>query len=119
MAGPDVLFRIRSFDEALASSYYAERYFAKTLTGFTGLAIFIAVLGLFGLSLLMAARRTREIGIRKVHGASVWRIIMTINKSFTIYTGVAFVLSVPLEWNRTENLVRQELRAHLSQILFY
>lgn len=96
MGGPDVLFRIQSYDDALANVYHTERSFAKTLTGFTGLAIFIAVLGLFGLSLLLASRRTKEIGIRKVHGASVLNIMATINKSFTIYTGLAFVLSVPL-----------------------
>jgi len=96
MAGPDVLFSIQSFDEALASTYTTERNFAQTLTGFTGLAIIIAILGLFGLSLLMAARRTREIGIRKVYGAPVWRVILTINRSFTIYTMFAFLLSIPL-----------------------
>jgi len=96
MAGPDVLFRILSFDESLAMSYSGDRDFAKTLTGFSILAIFIAMLGLFGLSLLMATRRIREIGIRKVHGASIWRIIATVNKSFTMYAGLAFILSVPL-----------------------
>ena len=96
MGGPDVLYSIQSFDDALANMYNTERSFAKTLTGFTGLAIFIAVLGLFGLSLLLASRRTKEIGIRKVYGAPVWRIVTTINRSFTIYTGLALLIAIPL-----------------------
>ncbi len=96
MGGPDVYFEIASYDEALAKLYNTERNFAKTLMGFTGLAIFIAVLGLFGLSLLLASKRNREIGIRKVYGASVLRVIATINKSFVYYTLVAWILAIPL-----------------------
>jgi len=96
VGGPDVYFEIVSFDDALANMYNEERNFAKTLTGFTGLAIFIAVLGLFGLSLLLASKRTKEIGIRKVHGAPVLSVIKSINKGFVYFTFFAWLLSIPL-----------------------
>ncbi len=92
---PDVPFVAQDFNDALASMYSRERDFAITIMGFTGLAVFIAVLGLFGLSLLLATKRTKEVGIRKIHGATVMQIIRSINKSFVIYTLSAFILSVP------------------------
>jgi len=93
---PEATFSAVEFNQAIANMYSRERDFAFTIMGLTGLAVFIAVLGLFGLSLLLATKRTREVGIRKIHGASVLQIIQTINKSFIIYTLTALILSIPI-----------------------
>jgi len=93
---PEASFSAVEFNQAIANMYSRERDFAFTIMGLTGLAVFIAALGLFGLSLLLANKRTREVGIRKIHGASVLQIMQSINKSFVIYTLAALILSIPI-----------------------
>ena len=65
---------------------------------FAGLAIIIACLGLFALTAFTAEQRTKEIGIRKVMGASVGSIIFLLSKEFGRLIIIAFVLAVPLAW---------------------
>ncbi|MDX1619190.1 MAG: FtsX-like permease family protein, partial [Balneolaceae bacterium] len=62
------------------------------------LAIIIASLGLFGLAALMVVRRTKEIGVRKVLGATASQIVLMVNKEFTGLVVIAFVLAVPFTW---------------------
>ena len=68
------------------------------LSVFSGLAILIACVGLFGLSAYTASLRTKEIGIRKVLGASVGGVIVLLSKDFTKLVIIAFVLAVPIAW---------------------
>jgi putative ABC transport system permease protein len=68
------------------------------LTVFAALTIFIACLGLFGLTIFTAEQRTREIGIRKVLGASVSGIVQLLSKEFVTLVAIAFVLAAPLGW---------------------
>src|SRR6185436_10058935 len=63
---------------------------------FTLIAILISCLGLYGLSIYVAERRVKEIGIRKVMGASVAAIVGMLSKDFIILVGIAFVISVPV-----------------------
>ncbi len=72
-----------------------EKIFAKTITFFTALAIFISCLGLYGLSVFTAEQRTKEIGIRKVCGASAQSIVILLNKNFTKLILISIVLSIP------------------------
>ena len=65
---------------------------------FGGLAIFISCLGLFGLSAFMAEQRTKEIGVRKVLGASVFSITQLLNKDFLKLVGISFLISFPIAW---------------------
>ena len=65
---------------------------------FTGIAIFIACLGLFGLSAFTISQRVREIGIRKVLGASVQDIVLTLSKDFMALVLVATVIAFPVAW---------------------
>jgi putative ABC transport system permease protein len=95
---PEQVFEARYFDEQIAEFYYDENRFAATCKGFGGLAIFIACLGLFGLAAHAAQRRTKEIGIRKVLGASVAGITGLIARDFLILVGIAIPLASVLAY---------------------
>ncbi|MDO5666078.1 MAG: ABC transporter permease [Bacteroidia bacterium] len=93
---PDQPFRMSFVDEDLAANYKREIRTQKLLTIFSLLAIFISMLGLYGLSMQIILRRTKEIGIRKVNGATISEILSMLNKRFVIWVLVAFVVAVPL-----------------------
>ncbi len=83
-------------DEHFNQQYKADQQFGTIFSIFSALAIFIATLGLFGLSSLTAIQRTKEIGIRKVLGASMFGLLRLISKDFMVLIGVAILLSIPL-----------------------
>jgi putative ABC transport system permease protein len=85
-------------DEFFGSQYRAEERLNSIIAWFSGLAIFIACLGLLGLSSFMAEQRTKEIGIRKVLGASVANIIRHISREFIILISIANILAWPLAY---------------------
>ncbi len=73
-------------------------FIGKLALLFGGLAIFISCLGLFGLSAFMAEQRTKEIGVRKVLGASVFSITQLLNRDFLILVGFSYLVAFPLAW---------------------
>lgn len=85
-------------DDHYNQQYQSDRQFGKVFGIFSSLAIFIACLGLFGLSSLTALQRTKEIGVRKVLGASVPSILSLVSKDYILLMLVAIVLAVPLAW---------------------
>jgi putative ABC transport system permease protein len=85
-------------DTFFNEQYKAERQFGQVFGLFAGLAVLIASLGLFGLISYAATQRTREIGIRKVMGASVSGIVLLLSKDFVKLVGIAVVIAVPLAW---------------------
>lgn len=85
-------------DEHYNQQYNADQQFGKVFGVFSGLAIFIACLGLFGLSSLTAIQRTKEIGVRKVLGASVTSILALVSKDYLVLIGLAIVFATPLTW---------------------
>jgi putative ABC transport system permease protein len=85
-------------DEAYNNQYKTDQQFGKVFTVFAGLAIFIACLGLFGLSSLTAIQRTKEIGVRKVMGASVPGILLLVSRSYVELIGAAIIISIPVSW---------------------
>jgi putative ABC transport system permease protein len=90
--------RYAFLEDNLQAAYEAEQR-AGTLFGvFSTLAIAIACVGLFGLAAYTANLRTKEIGIRKVMGASVGSVILLLTKEFTKLILIAFLLAVPLSW---------------------
>jgi putative ABC transport system permease protein len=95
---PGQPFQYSFLDEDFASLYSTEQRLGKTFGVFATLAILIACLGLFGLTAFTAEQRTKEIGIRKVLGASVSSIVLLLSKEFGRLILVAFVLAVPLAW---------------------
>jgi len=85
-------------DEKFASLYASEQRTQKIFTAFTLLAIVIATLGLFGLSAFVLEQRRKEIGIRKVLGASARRVLLMVSKEFLSLVTIAFIISVPVTW---------------------
>ncbi|MEM6540666.1 MAG: FtsX-like permease family protein, partial [Bacteroidota bacterium] len=78
--------------------YKADQQFGSAFGIFTSLAIFVACLGLFGLASYTTSQLTKEIGVRKVLGASVIRILNLLYKEFAMLLLLAFVISIPLAW---------------------
>ncbi len=91
-------FTYQFLDDAFNSLYGAEQRVGKVFGVFAFLAIFLACLGLFGLAAFTTAQRTKEIGIRKVLGASVASIVALLSKDFLKLVGIGFLLAAPLAW---------------------
>ncbi|MFZ5973454.1 MAG: ABC transporter permease [Bacteroidota bacterium] len=91
-------FKYRFLDESLKANYEAEQRAGTLFSIFSGLAILIACVGLFGLAAYTASLRTKEIGVRKVLGASVMGVVLLLSKDFTKLILIAFALAVPLGW---------------------
>jgi putative ABC transport system permease protein len=91
-------FRYQFLDESIENLYTTERKIGKIFGYFSGLAIFIACLGLFGLASFMAERRTKEIGIRKVLGAKVAGIVLLLSGEFTLWVLIANIISWPVAY---------------------
>lgn len=85
-------------DEQYNRQYQTEQQYGKIFTTASLLAIFIACLGLFGLAAFTAEQRTKEIGVRKVMGASVSSIVGLLSTDFLKLVAIAFVIAVPLVW---------------------
>ncbi|MBT3251757.1 MAG: FtsX-like permease family protein [Candidatus Marinimicrobia bacterium] len=94
----DQAFEYELFDDHFAAQYQAEVMTKKLVTRFTVLAMFIACLGLFGLASYSAERRTKEIGIRKVLGASVRGITARLSLEFTKWIIISNLIAFPLAW---------------------
>lgn len=95
---PEEEFNYSFFDENIAKFYKKEQQTASLLNWSTGLAIFISCLGLLGLVIYTTTQRTKEIGIRKVLGASVMQIASLLSKDFLRLVMLAFVIAAPLGW---------------------
>ena len=95
---PDWPFQYHFLDDTFARLYQSEERFNKIFLYLTVLAIIIACLGLFGLAAFIAEQRTKEIGIRKVLGASVAGITSMLSKDFLKLVLVAIVIATPVAW---------------------
>ncbi|HET8864068.1 MAG TPA: ABC transporter permease [Gracilimonas sp.] len=96
--GPGTPFNYAFLDDQFDSMYKAEDRLAEIFRSFTFLAIIIACLGLFGLAAFSAERRTKEIGIRKVMGASIANIVSLLSKDFVKLVILGFVIAIPIAW---------------------
>jgi len=95
---PGNLFDYYFLDEKFNEQYSNDQLFGKVFSLFAGFAIFIACLGLLGLSLFATAQRTKEIGVRKVLGASISNILVLISRDFIKLVLVAAVIAFPFAW---------------------
>jgi putative ABC transport system permease protein len=95
---PDYPFNVRFFDEVLNSLYGKEQRTGLLITLFSLVAIFISIVGVFGLVVFDSEYRRKEIGIRKVFGATTHEILVTFNKSYIRILVLCFVLSAPIAW---------------------
>lgn len=96
--GAEEPFTYSFLDERYNNTYKAEQKMGLILGIFAGLTIFVACLGLFGLAKFTAAQRTKEIGIRKVLGASVAQVTGMLSKEFLLLVLISCVLAFPVAW---------------------
>ena len=95
---PTRAFQYQTVDEFMKEGYVIEEIMLKSIRIFALVAIFIGCLGLYGLVSFMAAKKTKEIGIRKVLGASFGQILFKFSNRFFVLTFLAFVISAPLAY---------------------
>jgi predicted lysophospholipase L1 biosynthesis ABC-type transport system permease subunit len=95
---PAYPFSYGFLDQDLANLYQGEHRMGRLFNLFAILAIFISCMGLYGLSAFMAEQRTKEIGVRKVLGASVFKVVYLLSTGFTRLILIAVVIAVPVAW---------------------
>lgn len=95
---PEYAFTSHFADDTIENFYRQENQLSLLYKIFACIAIFISCLGLYGLVSFMAAQKTKEVGIRKVLGASVGNIVVMFSKEFTVLIGIAFIIAVPVAW---------------------
>lgn len=95
---PDNKFEYTFFDESIASFYETEQKTAQIMNAAMLVSIFISCMGLFGVTTFMASQRTREIGIRKVMGATVTSIVQLLSIDFVRLVGLAILIASPIAW---------------------
>jgi putative ABC transport system permease protein len=95
---PDAPFEYQFLDDTLGNQYSTEIRISRILNTFTVLAIFLSCLGLLGLTSFMAEQRTKEIGVRKVLGASITGIVILLSKEFAKWVLLANVIAWPLAY---------------------
>lgn len=116
---PDNPFEYSFADQLFADRFNNERRVAKLSSGLAVLAIFICCLGLFGLASFMAEQRTKEIGIRKVLGASIGNLWRMMSKDFVLLVVIAGVIAAPLAYYMAVDWLTQfEYRVQLSWYVF-
>jgi putative ABC transport system permease protein len=106
-------------DQHFNEQYHADRQFGQVFAAFTGIGIFVACLGLFGLVSYTIIQRTKEIGIRKVLGASVNGILRLLYEDFARLIVISFLVAAPLGWYAANQwLQTYAFRVDISWLLF-
>jgi len=95
---PDSFFEPEFVDDQIQRAYQQEQTMGRLINFFAGVALLIGCMGLYGLILFMVVQRTKEVGVRKVLGASVASILWMFNREFLQLIGIAFTVSAPLGW---------------------
>ncbi len=95
---PDYVFEYKFLDDKVESFYKQENQLASLYKIFAFIAIFLSCLGLYGLASFMAVQRIKEVGIRKVLGATAANIVYLFSKEFIFLISIAFVIAAPVAW---------------------
>src|SRR4029078_2151415 len=95
---PNYVYEYRFLDDKIASFYKQEAQLSQLYKIFAAIAIFLSCLGLYGLASFMAVQRIKEVGIRKVLGASAGNIVYLFSKEFIILIAIAFAIATPISW---------------------
>jgi len=116
---PNLPFNYSFIDEDYAKKFADEQRIGKLASFFTILAIFISCLGLFGLASFVAEQRRKEIGIRKVLGASTYKLWQMLSKEFAALVIISCLIAIPLAWYYSNNWLQQyEYRTSISAWIF-
>jgi putative ABC transport system permease protein len=116
---PDYVFEYQFMDEAVANFYKQESQLAALYKIFAAIAIFLGCLGLYGLASYMAAQRIKEVGIRKVLGASIGSIVYLFSKEFIVLISIAFLIASPIAWYFMHNWLQDyAFRINISWWIF-
>jgi len=95
---PDFVYEYKFLDDKIASFYKQENQLAQLYKFFAAIAILLSCLGLYGLASFMAVQRIKEVGIRKVLGATAGSIVYLFSKEFIILIAIAFAIATPIAW---------------------
>jgi putative ABC transport system permease protein len=95
---PDFVYEYRFLDDKIGNFYKQENQLATLYKIFAAIAIFLSCLGLYGLASFMAVQRIKEVGIRKVLGATAGNIVYLFSKEFIILIAIAFTIATPIAW---------------------
>jgi putative ABC transport system permease protein len=116
---PDVPFKYEFLDETIRNFYKTERRTSKLANTATGMAIFISCLGLFGLASFTTTQRAKEIGIRKILGATVNQLTFLLTKEFLLFVLIAFIVASPVAWYASNQwLAEYTYRTEVSTWMF-
>lgn len=116
---PEAIFSFEFLDEQIRAFYDSQRRMSVLVGIFASMAILIGCLGLLGLATFMANQKTKEIGIRKVLGASVQSIFLIFSREFALLIVGGFVLAVPFAWYLTNKFLEQfEYKIQLGPLFF-
>jgi predicted permease len=117
---PEYVYNAAFLEDNIKNFYAAEERLSAMYKVYAALAIFISCLGLYGLVSYMVVRKTKEVGIRKVLGASVQSILYLFSKEFTILIAIAFVLAAPVAWWMMNNWLRDyEFKIEIGAGVFF
>jgi ABC-type antimicrobial peptide transport system permease subunit len=100
---PDEDFNYTFFDKKIEAFYKEDQQLSKLLSWSAAVAVFISCLGLLGLVIFITNKRVKEIGIRKVLGASVAQIVTLISRDFMKLLLLAFIIATPIAWWQTHS----------------
>ncbi|MBL7840390.1 MAG: ABC transporter permease [Cyclobacteriaceae bacterium] len=118
-AYPKHIFEYTFLDERIREFYESEGKMSVIIGAFTTIAIVIGCIGLFGLATFMANQRIKEIGVRKVLGASVQGIVFSFSKEFIVLIVIAFVFAAPLGWLAMRSWLQEfEYRIDVGPVIF-
>jgi ABC-type antimicrobial peptide transport system permease subunit len=95
---PDYVYEYHFLDDRIESFYKQEKQLAQLYSVFSAIAIFLSCLGLYGLAAFMAAQRIKEVGIRKVLGATAGNIVYLFSREFILLIAIAFAIATPITW---------------------
>jgi ABC-type antimicrobial peptide transport system permease subunit len=116
---PSAPFEYKFTDQEYALKFAAEKRIGKLASVFAALAIFISCLGLFGLASFVAEQRTKEIGIRKIVGASIYNLWAMLSRDFIVLVLIASFIAVPIAYYYLNNWLQQyDYRTEISWWVF-